>query len=156
MTLAKMHLALWYMVISALVCACVCIYHKECNTYFSPVVCADIGIWSHSCCSFGFQVRIVPCCSKAVQWHVLSPPPHSCLTHVMNKDLGHVFRKSVIHMDWMSVGTWTFNQTFVSKLKRQDYVKHCAVRKFFAYCHYGNSQQIPAYFVLASKLKENL
>lgn len=49
-----------------------------------------------------------------------------------------------------------FNQTFVSKLKRQHYVKHCAVRKFLAYYCYGNSQQIPAYFVLASELMENL
>lgn len=30
-----------------------------------------------------------------------------------------------------------------------------AVRKFLAYYRYGNSQQIPAYFVLASELKEN-
>lgn len=73
----------------------------------------------------------------------------------MNQDLGQVFMKSVIHMDWMSLGTWMFNQTFVSKLKRQHYVKHCAVRKFLAYYRYGNSQQIPAYFVLASELKEN-
>lgn len=49
-----------------------------------------------------------------------------------------------------------FNQTFVSKLKRKHYVKHCAVRKFLAYYRYGNSQQIPAYFVLASELTENL
>lgn len=56
----------------------------------------------------------------------------------------------------MSVGTSTFNETFVSKLKRQHYVKHCAVRNFLAYYRYGNSQQIPAYFVLGSELKENL
>lgn len=73
----------------------------------------------------------------------------------MNQDLGQVFMKSVIHVDWVSVGTSTFNQTFVSKLERQHYIKHCAVRYFLAYYRYGNSQQIPAYFVLASELKEN-
>lgn len=49
-----------------------------------------------------------------------------------------------------------FNQTFVSKLKRQHYVKHRAVRKCLDYYRYGNGQQIPAYFVLASELKDNL
>ena len=49
-----------------------------------------------------------------------------------------------------------FNQTFVGKLKRQHYVKHSTVRKSLACYCYGNSQQIPAYFMLASELKENL
>lgn len=49
-----------------------------------------------------------------------------------------------------------FNQTFVSKLKRQYYVKRSTVRKSPAYHCYGNSQQIPACFMLVSEQKENL
>lgn len=49
-----------------------------------------------------------------------------------------------------------FNQAFVSKLKRHHFVKRSTVRKSPAYYCYGNSQQIPACFMLVSEQKENL
>lgn len=49
-----------------------------------------------------------------------------------------------------------FNQTFVSNLMRQHYVKRSTARKSPAYYCYGNSQQIPACFMLVFEQKENL